>query len=161
MNKLKLLAITGITGIIIILFFTISLFLGKAGTPEKQGNTPLPTAAPTQQINVNDLYVVGIIPEDTTKTYLPVQPIQVTFTQAVSPSSLKYQVLPSSESFVTQGKTPNSLIISPTSFWNNGATTITILDTTMSDKGLGLKNPQSYVLKTDAPAIPANLQGGY
>lgn len=158
MNKIKLIIIFGITAIIVVLFFTISLMLGRGKAPEKQNGTPMPTI---EQINTSELYITSIIPADTTNIYLPVQPVQITFTQSISPDSLKYQAIPTSNSFVTQGKTPNSLIISPTTFWVNGTTTITIFKTTTSAGGLGLKNPQSYILKTAAPTIPPNLEGAY
>lgn len=159
MNRFKLILIFGITGIIIILFFSISFFLGKTPVSQEQNNN---LTTPTQiPFNTNGLYITSIIPENTTQTYIPVQPVQITFTKPVSISSLKYQITPDSKTYVTEGKTPNSLVISPSTFWGNGKTTITILSTTTSSSGLKLKNPQSYVLKTAAPTIPANLEGAY
>lgn len=161
MNRLKVLIIFGVTVIIALLFFIVSTTLKQPGTPETGGEDLLPTPESSGQINKKDLYIVSIIPADTAQTYFPVQPIQITFTQPVSPSDLKYQVSPSSESFVVLGNTPNSLIISPTTFWNNGSTTITIMETTISGVGLKLKNPKTYILKTAAPTIPPNLEGAY
>lgn len=156
MNKIKIILIAGIIGFIVIVFIVLS-FLGSGSQqkPPTSQTTPTPQTFPSTA-----LYISSITPADTSQAYLPVQPIQINFTQPINKNSLKYSVTPATESFVVSGQTANSLIIVPTTFWNGPRITITILGETISSTGNDLKNPQTYILNLAIPTIP-QLEGAY
>lgn len=157
MNKIKMLIIAGIVGAVIIIFIFVSLILGRTPTPSQ---TVIVSPTPVQ-FSESELSITSIIPLDTKKSYLPPQPIQISFTQEVLPTSLKYTITPQTDVLVVKGSTPNSLILAPKTMWQSGITTITILGDTTSKKGLLLKNPQSYILHTAIPTMYIPNQGAY
>lgn len=162
MNKAKLFIIGGIVVVIIIIFVIVSFFNVKSPfTPTP--TVPLPSVNPsvTQPVfDTSEQYITSITPLDTNVSYLPVQPVQINFTQPVSITTLRYTISPSTESFVTVGENPNHAIIAPKTFWPNGIITITISGTTLSSSGKALKNPQSYKLNIAIPTIP-DIEGDY
>lgn len=157
MNKVKIFIIGSIVIFILIVFFILSL-LNRRGTI----TPPITTITPTPiQFDQSQLFITSIIPADTTTTYLPAQPIEITFTQAVEKGSLRYSVTPPTEVLVNIGSSVNSLIISPLTVWARGETSISILSQTISASGNILKNPQNYILKTAIPTLPQHLEGAY
>lgn len=155
-NKLKILIIAGVIILLVIIFVIISLFGKGPVTPRDQ--TALPT--PASEFIEGELYITSIKPLDSTQTYSPAQPVEITFTQTLDKLALRYEVTPTTETFVVNSPNPQSLIIVPTTMWSNGATTITILENSTSTEGKTLKNPQSYILNTAIPTIP-DLEGAY
>lgn len=156
-NSLKILIITGTVILVVVIFIVVSLLNPKKNPPPSQTNTPTPTPEFVQ----GELYTVKITPIDTTKTYTPAQPIEITFTQDVDKLALKYEITPAANTFVVASQNPNSLIIVPTTVWSTGSTSITILEDTTSTGGRKLKNPQTYILNAAIPTIPQDLEGNY
>lgn len=160
MNRVKLFIIAGIVGVIIIIFIIIFL-LGESRPPTP--TTTIPNVNPTITAPVFDttqLYITSITPLNTNSSYLPVQPVQINFTQSVSKTGFKYAVTPITDTIVTAEENQRSIIIAPKTIWSDGITTITIESTTISSTGNVLKNPQVYRLNTAIPTIP-DLQGAY
>lgn len=157
MNKLKLIIIGIITGIVILIFFIISLLGPGKQTPNKT-NIPSPTLIP---FNSSELFITSIEPLDTSKTYLPGQPILISFTQEVQRKDLKFDIIPKTDVLVNFGTIPNTLIVSPLTVWQNGTTQITILPQTVSTTSHFLKNTQTYILKTAIPTLPEGSAEAY
>ncbi len=157
MNKLKIIIIAIITVIIFLIFFLAIL------SSNRRGSTPLPNTLPTPtpvQFSEKELYITSIVPKDTLQSYLPAQPLQITFTQEVTAEKLLYTILPPAEVLVVKSATPKTLILAPKTFWANGETTITILPATVSINGNILKNPQTYKINIAIPTIP-DIEGAY
>lgn len=157
MNKLKLIIIGIVTGVILLIFFIISLLNPSKQTPNKT-NIPSPTLIP---FNSSELFITSIEPLDTSKTYLPGQPILISFTQEVQRNDLKLDVMPKTDVLINFGAEPNTLIISPLTVWQNGITQITILPQTVSTASHFLKNAQTYILKTAIPTLPEGSAEAY
>lgn len=157
MNKLKLIIIGVITGIILLLFLLLSLFNPNEKITPKTA-APSPTLI---QYNQSELFITSILPTDTSKTYLPGQPILISFTQEVQRNDLKLDVMPKTDVLINFGAEPNTLIISPLTVWQNGITQITILPQTVSTASHFLKNAQTYILKTAIPTLPEGSAEAY
>lgn len=159
MNKLKIILIASIVGIIILLFIFLMFLTNLQPNTKRQPPVSVtPTAIPLSE---DELFIVSILPTDRNAVYTPAQPLQITFTQEVPPQNLKYTTLPQTQILIVKGEKPKTLIFAPRTFWQNGNTTITFLDSTQSNMGNVLKNPQTYTLKTAIPTIPEGLEGGY
>lgn len=156
MNKIKLVII----GVVIIIIVIVFIFVSLINT--RPDSTPLPQNTPPtpQALSSKELSIVSISPADKSATYLPAQPIEIVFTQPISKTAISYTATPPTETFVSMGQKPNSLIISPTTIWTTGNTTISIKNA-VSDMGNTLTNPQEYILRTAIPTIPDNLEGAY
>ncbi|MBP6913109.1 MAG: hypothetical protein KBC00_00675 [Candidatus Levybacteria bacterium] len=156
MNKVKIIIIASVTGLIFIVFILTLLFTGgRVSAPPSIPNTPTPA-----QFSEKELYITSISPRDTALSYLPAQPIEITFTQEVATNSLNYTISPPTEVIVVKGTAPNTLIFAPKTFWENGEVIISFLSTTTSTSGGSLKNPQTYKIKVAIPTIP-DLEGAY
>lgn len=157
MNKLKLIIIGVITGIILLLFLLLSLFNPNEKITPKTA-APSPTLI---QYNQSELFITSILPTDTSKTYLPGQPILISFTQEVQRNDLRLEITPNTEVLINFGESPNALIVSPLTVWQNGETRITILPQTVSSTANLLKNTQTYILKTAIPTLPEDSADAY
>ena len=110
--------------------------------------SPLPPGVKTMQI----IRAAPFSREDI--FYLPIQPVELTFTDDVSPTDLKYTINPKVETLVEQGSIPTSIIISPVKSWVDGTTKITILSSTVSRNKTILNVPFIYELRTSLPPAP-------
>lgn len=156
MSRIKLIVIGLIVSIIFFIFIIVS-FLFPTTPSNPNPTTPAPTS---NEFKPGELSIISIDPKDTSKTFLPIQPIEITFTMPVSKNSILYTTEPLTDSFVSEGNKDNSLIISPTTIWSSGVTQINITGA-ISTSGENLINPQRYILKTAIPTIPDNLEGAY
>lgn len=157
MNKLKLIIIGIVTGIIILIFLIISILTSQTKTPP-----PQPVISPTVvQFNTDELFITNILPINTDASFLPGQPIQITFTQEVDRKGLKFEITPTVEVLINYADLPNTLVISPKTVWVLGETNITILPQTVSTTGNVLKNAQTYRIKTAIPTLPEGSYEAY
>ncbi len=158
MNRTKIIIIGLAISIILFIFIIVSFFNNPAINPNNSTDLPQPTSTEFKQ---GELYITSINPQDTSITYLPAQPIEITFTMPVSPSSITYTTNPITETFTTTGSTPNSITVSPKTIWTVGATQINITSAVSASNRKLLLNPQRYILKTAIPTIPNTLEGAY
>lgn len=157
MNRFKIFIIGAVVVFIVLVFFVLSLLNREnAITPPITTTTPTPV-----QFDQTRLFITSVIPADTTTTYLPAQPIEITFTQAVEETSLRYTITPPTEVLINPGSSSNSIIVSPLTVWQLGETTISVLPQTLSTSGNVLQNPQNYVLKTAIPTLPEHSEDAY
>lgn len=156
MKQLKFFIIGG--GIFVILMVVIFIFFFRPEVPLEEEPFISPTPA---QYDTSQLFITLIQPRDTTQIYLPAQPIEVFFTQPVDEDSLQITVSPPAEILVNKGSTPNSLIISPLTLWENGLTSLAFSGDTRSKNGNLLQNPQTYLLHTAVPTLPQHSEDAY
>lgn len=157
MNRVKIIIIVVVVVLILILFFVFSL-LTRQNKPLAPNQTITPTSV---QFDQTKLFITSIQPTDRTSTYSPAQPIEVTFTQPVEETSIRYKITPSTEVLINPGASGNSIIISPLTVWTIGETTISILPQTLSTSGNPLQNPQEYLLKAAIPTLPEHSDEAY
>lgn len=141
-----------------VIFLVFFLFFSKKGGEQKQPEqitppitiTGSPTPAKTQALNVTK-----IMPEqDLTKEYLPITQLSIIFNMPVNPEGVFYTVDPLVKTNTRIGQNPNTIIISVDHWWNegnDGITTITILQNTISTSGIYLEKPVVYKMKTAFP----------
>ena len=122
-------------------------------TPTPSITGPVPTLTLPPGVKTMEIIRSAPFPREDI-FYLPIQPVELTFTDAVSPESLRYNVEPSIETKVEQGSIPNALIISPLKWWEDGTTKITVLSTTTSNSGAVLASPFTYDLRVSLPPAP-------
>lgn len=170
MNKKKLLIATYLVVILFLVFvLTLVLPLFRKSLPEKTGVSPTdfprqkfpffkksPSLSPSPTISaaptiIEKLRIINILPEeDTTTRRLPITQIEVAFNLPVETNNFFYEVKPLVEAYLNQVN-PNTILISPEVVWENGITTITILDKTFSKNGSFLDKPFTYRIYTDFP----------
>lgn len=141
-----------------VIFLVFFLLFSKKGGEQKQPGqitppitiTGSPTPAKTQALSVTK-----IMPEqDLTKEYIPITQVSITFNMPVNPKGFIYTVDPLVETNTRSGKDLNTIIISVNHWWNegnDGITTITILQNTISTSGVYLGKPAVYKIKTAFP----------
>ncbi len=130
------------------------------GAPEREKVpqptlTPAATVSPTIPPGVKTMSTIRAAPfsrEDI--FYLPNQPVELTFTEALLPQSVKYTAEPNVETKIEQGSIPNAIIISPVRWWEDGTTKITVLPETISQNGAILGTPFIYELRVSLPPAP-------
>ena len=156
--------------VILVFFITpvILLLIGlSVSRPQQKQPTPTPpiknvsptaTTGPSNQDVQNTLFVVRAAPLQALDLfYLPVQPIELTFTSPISPENLKYTVSPFVETKTKQGTMSTSVIVYPAGNWKSGLTTVTIGSGTKSSSGSPLSQDFIYYLNTSLPrTIPPN-----
>lgn len=149
-----------------LVFLLLSLFIKPS--PRKTPSeapivtiTPLPTPIPTLPPGVNELQIIRAAPIQSSQlAYLPVQSIELTFSDPILPEELKYNVEPFVETTVRQGSIPNALIIRPRSKWEDGETVVTILTTTTTKSGAKLLSSYIYRMISAIPPAPEG-EGNY
>jgi|SRR3989344_4644920 len=122
---------------------------------------PLPTIIPTLPPGVSELRVVRAAPiQNPQVAYLPIQSIELTFTDIVLPEELEYTIKPHVETTVHQGSISNALIIRPALKWEDGETIITILPSTTTSSGARIILPFIYKMISSLPPAPEG-EGNY
>ncbi len=114
-----------------------------------KNNTPPVTPAPTENLFLKTESILPI--QNATSQYLPIQFITFTFNLPVNPDHFYYKVDPFVEAVAKNGDSPNIIILSPKEKWQEGLTTITVLENTTSATGVRLENPIIYKIKTEFP----------
>lgn len=101
-------------------------------------------------------YLVTIEPkEDIANGYFSIQPITLTFSQAVNKDAFTIQTSPKTEVLLTiPPDKPNVVIINPNPIWQNGTTTIIIPATVTSVDKKPLEKPITYAIKVNG--LPKN-----
>lgn len=158
MNRIKPVSL-----LIILVFLVIPLLLlwlalsfkPKGEIVEIPTVPPTISPAPTLPPGTKTMKVFGSTPlqrEDI--NYLPIQPIEITFTDSVAPESVKYTIDPYVEAVLEQGSISSAVIISPVASWKDGLTIITILNSTVSKNGARLSTPYIYEVRSSLPPEP-------
>jgi|SRR3989344_60671 len=142
--------------VLVVVFMVFLLFFSKKGGEEKQlkqDNTPI-TGLPTPT-KAQILSITKIMPEqDLTKEYIPITQLSIIFNMPVDPEGFFYTTDPLVKTNTRIGQDPNTIIISVDHWWNegnDGITTITILQNTVSTSGVYLEKPVVYKIKTAFP----------
>lgn len=142
----------------IVIFVVFFLFFSKRGGEQKQPEqikAPATTTISPSQTKPQAFRIVRIIPEqDLTREYFPITQVSVIFNMPVSPGGVFYTVDPFVKTSTRINQDLNTIIISVDHWWNegnDGITTITILQNTVSTSGVYLKNPVVYKIKTAFP----------
>ena len=137
-------------GIFICIILAILVFWNKPERDlENKNHFPQTTPTPTGKFY---LKTESILPmQDASNPYLPIQFITLTFNFPVSPYHFYYKVDPFVEAVAKNGDSPNIIILSPKEKWQEGITSITILQNTMSTNGVYLEKPVVYKIKTAFP----------
>lgn len=166
-NKIKpiyllILLVVTVVPLVLLLF---SLLKSPNQLPSKVIPTTIPskipTPIPTLPPGVSELRIIRSAPiQNINVFYLPIQSVELTFTDTVTPQDIKYKIDPHVETTVRQGSIPNALIVRPATKWDDGETTITILTTTSSQSGAKMATPYVYTMRSTIPPAPEG-EGNY
>lgn len=162
LNKINLffLLIVFVFLIISIGILLFNLILPQKGAPKKEPSvfpTLIPSTEPTLVLptNAKIFSVIRNAPiQGPDIFYLPVQPVELTFSTPLEAGSLTYSVNPFVETVIKQGSIPTAVIISPTFSWKNGLTKIKIHKGNISLDGSILPSDFIYSLQTNLPPAP-------
>jgi len=155
-----------VVSIIIVVPLLVLLFasLGSFRTsPMKQGpgKTGLsPTPYPTLPPGAPRIDIIRSSPLQDGQVYLPVQPVEFTFSGPIVASEVKIETEPATKTTIRKGTIDSSVVVTPENSWASGDTTITVLPTTFSS-GKRLAAPYSYILRSGIPATPAHENENY
>lgn len=158
MNR-KIFGLLLIGAIAVVITFAVFLLFfskkdGKQRQPE-QIDTPTTTSVSPTQTITQILSILKIMPEqDLTKEHFPITQVSVVFNMPVNPEGFFYTVDPLVKTNMRIGLDPNTIIISADHWWNegdDGITTITIHQNTISTGGVYLEKPAVYKIKTAFP----------
>lgn len=117
--------------------------------PGNEKNISPATPVPTENLFLKTESILPI--QNTTSPNLPIQFITFTFNLSVDPDHFYYKVDPFMEAVAKNGDSPNIIILSPKEKWQEGLTTITVLESTTSTTGVRLEKPVIYKIKTESP----------
>jgi len=142
----------------IVIFLVFFLFFSKKGGEQKQPEqtkAPITITASPSQTKPQVLRITRIMPEqDLTREYFPITQVSIIFNMPVNPEGVFYTVDPLVKTSTRIGQDLNTIIISVDHWWNegnDGITTITILQNTVSAGGVYLEKPFVYKIKTAFP----------
>ncbi len=139
-----------VLAILFFLFLIIVVF--RINPTENYQNKDRVSSATPTQTEVFFLKTESILPaQGEDSQYLPIQFVTITFNFPVTPDKFSYKADPLVETEVKNGDSPNIIILSPKEKWQEGITTITILQNTMSTNGVYLEKPIIYKIKTAFP----------
>lgn len=150
----KKIIILGLIVAILALIVIISYF--KFAAVEKKGSSlPIPVYKPSSSpaVSLPELTLLNITPlENISIQYSPTQQIKLTFDDSVLPDQLILKISPDTKVSVTRKiSEPKTLLINPTSSWNEGFTTLIILIGTKSQRGSFLNKEIIYKINTGLP----------
>lgn len=122
---------------------------------------PSKNPTPTLPPGITELKIIRAAPiQNPQIAYLPIQSIELTFTDPILPQELNYTVKPHIETTVRQGSISTALIIRPILKWQDGETIVTILPTTTTTSGARLLTPYIYRMISAIPPAPEG-EGNY
>jgi len=167
-NKIKPVYLLILLVVIVIPVVLLLLSLFRSSAPRLPTSitppiTPIPsqTPVPTLAPGVPDLKIIRAAPiQNPQIAYLPIQAIELTFTNSIPPEELKYTVEPHVETTIRQGSISNALIIRPAVKWQDGETIVTILTSTVTSDGARLLTPYVYRMISSIPPAPVG-EGNY
>ena len=162
MNKKVIFLIIALFSSVFVVTFLLSMFIRNNQAPSSNQKTS-PTSSPSPTPGENELVVTSILPvAEINSTYLPFQKITVSFNEPVLSQDLFIETIPNVQVEVFQGASLNEVFIVPSSTWPLGKTELTILQTTTSINGKGLRAPVIYSITTALPTLsPEELEGLY
>ena len=136
----------------ILFFLLLFILVFRNNSTENFQNTDRVSSATPAQKEVVFLKTESILPvQSEDSQYLPIQFITFTFNFPVAPDRFFYKADPLVETEAKNGDSPNIIILSPKEKWQEGITTITILQNTASENGIYLEKPVVYKIKTAFP----------
>ncbi len=165
-NKIKPVYLLILLVIIVIPLVLLLFSFFKPTGPSTITPTPTlplisPAAVPTLPPGVPELRIIRAAPiQNPQIAYLPIQSIELTFTDPILPEELNYSIEPYVDTTVRQGSISTALIIRPKVKWQDGETIITILPTTVVQSGARLVSPYIYRMLSAIPPAPEG-EGNY
>ncbi|PIT89184.1 MAG: hypothetical protein COU27_01640 [Candidatus Levybacteria bacterium CG10_big_fil_rev_8_21_14_0_10_36_7] len=148
MKKIILLIVSLL--IILIIVFVSSLLLKRE--PINNGAQPPPRQTTPPTTKQGSLSVTSVEPtQNINAERFPVQQVKISFNQTINPDGIFYSISPAQEIEIRQGNSENEIIISPSSAWEEGITTIILLAGSSSTTGEYLNRDFEYSLRVKFP----------
>jgi hypothetical protein len=141
----------------ILIFFLVPKGPQPSIVPDGQVN-PTSVGRPSVSGAPLDVNIISIFPEENQNTeFLPIQQIEITFSNFIDASNLDIEVIPQASIKVGNSQSKqNTIIISPDPVWETGTTTIRVARTTLSGKQI-LNTDLVYTIKTNYPKNPPDV----
>lgn len=129
-----------------VFLFSLGFFVRKQ---DVQNKTPQQTTTPTTTATLTpNVKPITVSPaNDSTKKYLPIQQIAITYSGPVVPGSVFVSSSPPASISARQGDNPSTIIISSNPAWTEGVTKISVYNS-------GNTEPFIYNLNTGYPPLP-------